>query len=152
MNDLFLLTPSQFGRIRPYFPLAHGIEHVNDLRVISGPLLFFLTAGQASDYQGGRHLLDRMPKAKELLADRGYDADWFRNGLKDKGISPCIPPRKKRRNPANYDKVLYKQRYRIENMFGRIKDWRRIVTRYDRCAHTFLSAILIAATCCYWLD
>ncbi len=87
-----------------------------------------------------------------MLADRGYDADWFRNGLKDKGISPCIPSRKKRSNPADYDKILYRQRYRIENMFGRIKDWRRIATRYDRCAHTFLSAITIAATCCYWLD
>lgn len=70
------------------------------------PLLLFLTAGNASDYQGARHLLDRLPKAKELLADRGYDADWFRNGLKEKGISPCIPPRKKRKQPADYDKTL----------------------------------------------
>lgn len=116
------------------------------------PLLFFLTAGQTSDYKGARHLLDRLPGAKELLADRGYDADWFRNALKDKGISACIPPRAKRKKPSHYDRDLYRQRYRIENMFGRIKDWRRIATRYDRCAHTFLSAICIAATCCYWLD
>jgi transposase len=81
-------------------------------------LLFFLTAGQASDYKGARHLLGRLPCAKELLADRGYDADWFRNALKEKGISACIPPRKKRRNPAEYDPVLYRQRYRIENMFA----------------------------------
>jgi IS5 family transposase len=67
-------------------------------------LLFFLTAGQVSDYTGARHLLDHLPKARELLADRDYDADWFRNGLKDKGISPCIPPRKKRKHPAEYDK------------------------------------------------
>ena len=86
-------------------------------------MLFFLTEGQASDYTGARHLLDRLPKARELLADRGYDADWFRNALKDRGISPCIPPRKKRKHPADYDKTLYKQRHRIENMFGRIKDW-----------------------------
>jgi len=51
-------------------------------------VLLFLTAGQVSDYTGARHLLDRLPKAKELLADRGYDADWFRNALNDKGISP----------------------------------------------------------------
>ncbi|PWE52063.1 IS5 family transposase [Metarhizobium album] len=93
------------------------------------PLLFFLTAGQVSDYKGARHLMERLPKAKELLADRGYDADWFRNGLIEKGISPCIPPRKKRKHPAEYDAVLYKQRHRIENMFGRIKDWRRISDR-----------------------
>jgi transposase len=114
--------------------------------------MFVLTAGQVSDYKGARQLLERLPKAKELLADRGYDADWFRIALKGKGISPCIPPRAKRKNPADYDAHLYRQRYRIENMFGRIKDWRRIATRYDRCAHTFMSAILIAATCCYWLD
>ena len=48
--------------------------------------------------------------------------------------------------PIAYDKVLYRQRHRIENMFGRLKDWRRIATRYDRCAHTFFSAICIAAT------
>ncbi|CDG87341.1 transposase (fragment) [Xenorhabdus bovienii str. puntauvense] len=39
-----------------------------------------------------------------------------------------------------YDKILYKQRYKIENMFAKIKDWKRIATRYDRCAHTFMSA------------
>lgn len=85
------------------------------------PLLLFLTEGQASGYKGARHLLDRLPKARELLVDRGYDADWFRNGLKDKGIPPCIPSRKKWKHPADYDKTLYKQRHRIENMFGRIK-------------------------------
>jgi transposase len=46
----------------------------------------------------------------------------------------------------SYDKVLYRQRHRIENMFGRLKDWRRVATRYDRCAHTFFSTICIAAT------
>ncbi|WP_234886656.1 IS5 family transposase, partial [Sinorhizobium saheli] len=116
------------------------------------PLLLLLTEGQVSDFKGARALIERLPKAKELLADRGYDADWFRNGLKEKGISPCIPPKRNRRQPIEYDAVLYKQRHRIENMFGRIKDWRRIATRYDRCAHTFFSAILIAATCCFYLD
>jgi len=115
-------------------------------------LLFWLSAGQVSDYKGARHLLERLPKAKELLADRGYNADWFRDALKDMGISACIPPRKKRKKPAEYDDILYKQRYRIENMFGRIKDWRRIATQYDRCDHTFMSAITIAAICCYYLD
>jgi transposase len=50
-----------------------------------------------------------------------------------------------------YDKALYRQRHRIENAFGRLKDWRRIATRYDRCAHTFFSAICIAATVTFWL-
>jgi transposase len=67
-------------------------------------LLLFLTSGQTSDYNGARHLLERLPDAKDLLADRGYDADWFRNALKEMGISACIPPRAKRKNPAEYDK------------------------------------------------
>lgn len=50
------------------------------------PLMLILTAGQVSDYKGARQLLDRLPRSKQLLADRGYDADWFRNALKDKGI------------------------------------------------------------------
>jgi transposase len=53
--------------------------------------------------------------------------------------------------PLPYDRVLYRQRHRIENAFGRIKDWRRIAMRYDRCAHTFFSAICIAATIIFWI-
>ena len=105
-----------------------------------------------SDYKGAARLLDKLPKAKELLADRGYDADWFREALMEKGIAPCIPPKKNRKIQIEYDKTLYKQRHKIENMFGKLKDWRRIVTRYDRCAHTFLSAICIAATVIFYLN
>ena len=50
-----------------------------------------------------------------------------------------------------HDRILYRQRHKIENMFGRLKDWRRIHTRYDRCAHTFMSAICIAAAIIFWL-
>ena len=50
-----------------------------------------------------------------------------------------------------HDRTLYRQRHRIENMFGKLKDWRRIHTRYDRCAHTFMSAICIAAIVIFWL-
>ena len=104
----------------------------------------FLSEGQASDYKGAEILLQKLPHAKYLLADRGYDADWFRDALKVKGITPCIPPKKNRKIQHPYDKVLYRQRHKIENMFGRLKDWRRIATQYDRCAHTFQSAIIIA--------
>jgi transposase len=60
------------------------------------------------------------------IADRGYDADWFREALKDKGIRPCIPGRKSRGKAVRYDKRRYKRLNRIEIMFGRLKDWRRI--------------------------
>lgn len=86
------------------------------------PILPLLSPGQTSDYKGAALLLSAFPKAKELLADRGYDADWFRNALLERSITPCIPFRKTRKVAVAYDKDLYKQRHKIENMFGRIKD------------------------------
>ncbi len=111
-----------------------------------------LSEGQMSDYKGAALLLSALPKAKEFLADRGYDADWFRTSLVEKGIAPCIPPKKNRKIQIEYERDLYKQRHKVENMFGRLKDWRRIAMRYDRCAHTFFSAICIAATVIFYLN
>ena len=111
------------------------------------PLNLFVTAGQVSDYIGARALLSSLPDVEWLLGDRGYDADWFREALKDKGIRACIPGRKQRKKPIKYDK----RRNRIEIMFGRLKDWRRVATRYDRCPKVFLSAIALAALVIYWL-
>jgi transposase len=85
------------------------------------------------------------------LADKGYDADWFREALQDKGIKPCIPGRSSRDKPVKHDKRRYKRRHRIENMFGRLKDWRRVAMRFDRCPKVFLSAIALAATVMFWL-
>ncbi|MCV0415057.1 MAG: IS5 family transposase [Brevundimonas sp.] len=115
------------------------------------PISLFMTAGQVSDYIGAAALLDSLPRAQWLLGDRGYDADWFRDALQAKGITPCIPGRKTRTEPIRYDKRRYKRRNRIEIMFGRLKDWRRVATRYDRCPTVFLSAIALAATVLFWL-
>ena len=78
------------------------------------PIDLFVTAGQVSDYIGARALLSGLPNVKWLLGDRGYDADWFREALQDKGIRACIPGRKKRKTPIKYDKRRYKRRNRIE--------------------------------------
>jgi hypothetical protein len=67
--------------------------------------------------------------------------------LQAKGIEPCIPGRKSRTEPIKYDK----RRSRIEIMFGRLKDWRRVATRYDRCPTVFFSAVALAATVILWL-
>ena len=86
-----------------------------------------------------------------MLGDRGYDAGWFRDALAERGIVPCIPSKTNRKISIPHDRTLYHQRHKIENMFGRLKDWRRIHTRYDRCSHTFFSAICIAATVIFWI-
>ena len=110
-----------------------------------------LSEGQMSDYKGAAKMLPALPKAKELIADKGYDADWFREALAERGITACIPSKSNRKTPIEHDQTLYRQRHKIEIMFGRLKDWRRIHTRYDRCAHTFMSAICIAATVIFWM-
>ena len=115
------------------------------------PLVMLLSEGQMSDYKGAALMLPAMPKAKQLLADKGYDADWFRAALAKRRIAACIPSKANRKTAIPHDAVLYKQRHKIENMFGRLKDWRRIHTRYDRCAHTYFSAICIAAAVIFWL-
>ena len=116
------------------------------------PLILLLSEGQMSDHKGARLVLDALPPATTLIADRGYDSRWFRQALKARGIEPCIPSSKSRKVPFAYDKALYRQRHKVENLFAKLKDWRRIATRYDRCAHTFFSAICLAATVAFYLN
>ncbi len=74
----------------------------------------------------------------------------MRKMLSQQGITPCIPPRRCRKKPVHYSKRLYRKRHKIETLFSRQKDWRRIATRYDRCTQVFRSAILLAATVFFW--
>ena len=104
-----------------------------------------------SDHKGAPLVLGALPPASLLIADRGYDSAWFREELEARGIEPCIPSSRSRKVPYAYDTALYRQRHKFENLFAKLKDWRRIATRYDRCAQTFFSAICIAAAVIFWL-
>jgi transposase len=86
------------------------------------PIRRFITAGKVSDNTGAAALMNDLPKAKWLRADRGYDADWFRETLVDKGTNHRISGRKSRKKIVKYDKRRYKRRNRIERMFGKLKD------------------------------
>jgi transposase len=114
------------------------------------PIRLFITAGQVSNYTGAVDLMNSLPEADWLLADRGYDADWYRETLVDNGTTPCIPSRNSRKKTVKYFKRRYKRRNRIERMFGRLKDWRHDATRYDRSPTVFFSAIALAATVIFW--
>ena len=127
-----LQTSRRLRRLRP--TARHAAERRSDER-----------------FQGRSPRVPAMPKARELLADKGYDADWFREALAKRKIAACIPSKSNRKVAIPHDAVLYRQRHKIENMFGRLKDWRRVHTRYDRCAHTYFSAICIAAAVIFWL-
>ena len=96
------------------------------------PVLLLLTEGQQFDHKGAATLLPDLPAASALLGDKGYDSDAYRAALIKRGISRCIPTRAKRKHPTTYCKTLYKQRLRVENLFAKLKNWRRIAMQFDR--------------------
>ena len=110
-----------------------------------------LSEGQCSDFIGAEVLLGDLPPATALIGDKGYDSNKIRNLLAEQDIEPFTPARRNRNKPIPYGKRLYRMRHKVENLFARLKDWRRIATRYDRCSHIFHSAVLIAATVTFWL-
>ena len=110
-----------------------------------------LSEGQMSDFKGAALMLPAMPKARELLADRGYEPIGSARRSQTAKSPPASPQNPTAKAPIPNDAILNKQRHKIENMFGRLKDWRRVHTRYDRCAHTYFSAICIAAAVIFWL-
>lgn len=85
-----------------------------------------------------------------MLGDKGYDSDAIRADLKARGIRPVIPPRSNRKAAIRWNRRLYRERNRIERMFGHLKINRAIATRYDKLAESFLGMIHLAATR-YWL-
>ncbi len=112
-----------------------GLPAVTD--AVGRPIRVFRSAGQVSDDTGAGAMVGTLPASDWLIADRGDDAGWSRDALSDKGIRAGIPALKSREKPLRHDE----RRNRIEIMFGRSKDWRRIATRYDRCPKVFLSAV-----------
>jgi transposase len=114
------------------------------------PVAFVLTPGNVHDLEGARALLAiRRPK-KRLLADRAYDARSLRDWLAEHGAEAVIPPNPTRKHPHAYSRKAYRGRNLIERMFCRLKDFRRIATRYDKRADTFLSAVYLAAALTWW--
>lgn len=92
-----------------------------------------------------------MPKCRILHADKGYDTNAVRRKVEARGAMPNIPPKANRRWKTCFSPFLYRDRNAIERMFGRLKDFRRIATRYDRLAANFLAAICLAAAVSYWI-
>jgi len=110
-----------------------------------------LTPGNISDIKAAPALLERAGRMRYLLGDKGYDADGLRRSLRDAGATPVIPGRCNRKRAIRYDKQRYRGRHLIENAFCRLKDFRRIATRYDKLAANFLSAVALATAVAFWL-
>ena len=104
-----------------------------------------------ADCKAAESLIDLVPPDLLVIADRGYDTDPVRRRIEDRGSVPNIPPKVNRVWKNCFSPVLYRVRNAIERMFCRLKDFRRIATRYDRLATNFLAAVCLAATVSYWL-
>ncbi len=92
-----------------------------------------------------------MPSSPILHGDKGYDSNAIRRFIEARGAMPNIPPKSNRLWKCCFSPFLYRDRNAIERMFCRLKDFRRIATRYDRLAINYLAAVCLAATVCYWL-
>lgn len=93
-----------------------------------------------------------IPGIKELLADKGYDTNAIRAFLKERGVKAVIPSKSNRGKKIRHDKEAYKNRNVVERCFCRLKDWRRIATRYDELARNYLASVYLAAVLIYWTN
>jgi transposase len=108
-----------------------------------------LTGGEASDYTQALMLLEGL-KAKAILADKGYDADYVVDAAEVMGAEVVIPAKSNRKKRRDFDKDIYKERNLIERMFNKIKHFRRVATRYDKTATAYLAFVVVAGIC-LWL-
>ena len=112
--------------------------------------MLLLSAGNTNDITMAHQLIDKAGSFGKLLADRGYDADHLRNRLAERQTEAVIPTTTSRKRPIPYDLAAYKQRNTVERLWARLKDYRRVATRYDKLADNFLAGVLIAAIVSYW--
>lgn len=106
------------------------------------PLAVKLTAANESDIAQAEGLLENQP-AEQVIADRGSDSGALREKIKEQGAKAVIPPRKHRKQKPAYDEHCYGSRHVIENFFCRLKDHRRVATRYEKTAAHFAAMVMI---------
>ena len=114
--------------------------------------MLLLSPGNVNDIAFAPALIAAAGPIKCLIADKAYDANSLRHLLADQGTKAVIPSTMSRAQPIPYSKTIYRRRNLIERMFARLKDFRRIATRYHKLARNFLAGALIAATVVWWLN
>ena len=111
---------------------------------MGNPIRFIFTGGERNDCTQALDLLEGM-SGQAILADKGYDADYIVEAAEIMGAIAVIPPKSNRKVQREYDRDLYKERNLIERMFGKLKQFRRIATRYDKTKTAFMAFIHIAS-------
>ena len=104
-----------------------------------------ITGGQVSDYKGYGPVMEHGPDPKVLLADRGYDADRIRDDVARRGGTAVIPMRKGRKLQVPIDDFIYALRNLVERCINRLKNARRVATRYDKTAASYLGFVQIVS-------
>jgi transposase len=110
------------------------------------PVRILLTAGQASDMTAVPMLLAGLPTPVTVVADRGYDSNAVIELIRRSGAEPNIPSTSQRRLRRSVDPAIYRQRNLVERFFCKLKQFRRVATRFDKLARNFLAATLLAST------
>jgi transposase len=110
-----------------------------------------LTGGEAHDCPVAERLINRVEPAERMLGDKAYDSNELREELDQRGTKPVIPNRSNRKHRFSFSKRLYRLRWRIESAFNRLKDFRRIATRYDKLARNYLASVCLAAALVWWI-
>ena len=108
------------------------------------PVRFILGPGQQNDMAPACDLIDGL-EASQVLADKAYDANSLCEKIEAQGGTVVIPPRRHRKVQREYDRIAYKNRWGIEGFFAKLKQWRRIATRYDKLAANFLGFVKLAS-------
>ena len=114
------------------------------------PVAFTLTPGNVADITMALPLLQAVVPPKRLIADKAYDAQSLRDWLKSRRVIATIPSTATRTVPYKHSRIAYRRRNRIERLFGHLKNWRRVATRYDRLACNYLAAIALVSSVVAW--
>ena len=109
-----------------------------------------MTGGDAHDCLIAERLIRRVKPAKHILGDKAYDSAELRQELQHRRTKAVIPNWSCRKRPFTFNKRLYKVRWLIESAFNRLKDFRRIATRYDSLARNYLGSICLVAAIVWW--
>ena len=115
------------------------------VRGLGQPVRFILTAGQKGDAPQAAALIEGLP-ARVVMADTAYDAGHLREAIDDKGAIAVIPNNPSRARKYPLDKHLYAQRHLVECCFSRLKQFRRVATRFEKTAQNYLAILHLAAT------
>jgi transposase len=114
------------------------------------PVAFALTPGNVADISMALPLLSAVAPPKRLIADKAYDVESLRGWLKERRVKAVIPSTASRTVPYPLDRSAYQRRNLVERLFGRLKNWRRIATRYDRLARNYMAALALVAVAIEW--